>query len=322
MVAPLNPQQELGPHRPRRISPTCAMAARQWEQKSSSACARAAADVGRRRFAAPPGRFSNPVAAPDPLAKDTGLAWMSPFFYIVVGGIAMSALALTGAVTLLLRDETLARLIRPLVAFSAGSLLGGAFFHMMPEAITPQSGPVRPFAWLMLGFGVFFALEQFLHWHHCHRAEADCRQPLTYLVLIGDAVHNFVGGLAVAGAFMVDVRVGVAAWLAAAAHEVPQELGDFGVLVHGGLSKGKALLFNLLSASTFLLGGLVTYALSFRIDTAFLLPFAAGNFIYIAASDLVPQVNRHHRLSHNVIHFVAFAGGASFLLLTKLAFES
>jgi zinc and cadmium transporter len=105
-----------------------------------------------------------------------------------------------------------------------------------------------------VGFLIFFGLEQFLHWHHCHRAFAECKQPLTYLILIGDGLHNFLGGLSIAGVFIVDIRLGVAAWLAAAAHEVPQELGDFGVLVHGGWKKRTALLFNLLSGLTFLVG--------------------------------------------------------------------
>jgi zinc and cadmium transporter len=106
-------------------------------------------------------------------------------------------------------------------------------------------------------------------------------------------------------------------WLAAVAHEIPQELGDFGVLIHGGWSKFSALAFNVLSASTFLLGGLIAYTLSFNFDIAFLVPFAAGNFIYIGATDLVPEVNKHTRVKNNLIHFVSFLGGISIILLTK-----
>lgn len=124
-----------------------------------------------------------------------------------------------------------------------------------------------------------------MHWHHCHRAFADCKKPLTYLILIGDGLHNFLGGLAIAGVFLMDHRLGIAAWLAAAAHEVPQELGDFGVLVHGGWDKRKALLFNLLSGLTFPLGGVVAYAASRELDVRWLVPLAAGNFLYIGASD-------------------------------------
>jgi zinc and cadmium transporter len=165
-----------------------------------------------------------------------------------------------------------------------------------------------------IGFTLFFGLEQLLRWHHCHRPPSRHRRPVTYLVLLADGVHNFIGGLAVAGAFLVDIRLGALTWLAAAAHEIPQELGDFGVLVHGGWSAKKALLYNLFSALTFPLGGLAAYAASRAIDVGFLLPFAAGNFLYIGASDLVPEVNRHERFGVNLVHFGAFALGALTIL--------
>jgi zinc and cadmium transporter len=241
--------------------------------------------------------------------------------WIVGGGVLMSAVALVGSVTLVLDERTLARIILPLVAFAAGSLLGGALFHMIPASIAAGSGAVDPYVWVAAGFLVFFGLEQFLHWHHCHRASSECKKPLTYLILIGDGLHNFLGGLAIAGSFLIDVRIGISAWLAAVAHEVPQELGDFGVLLHGGWTKGQALLFNVLSASTFLLGGLLAWAVSFRVDVTFLVPFAAGNFIYIAASDLVPEVNKHRELHTNVIHFAAFVAGLGLLLLIRRTVE-
>ena len=231
----------------------------------------------------------------------------------------MSLVALVGSATLLLRPETLDRIVKPLVAFAAGSLLGGAFFHMLP-AVTEEGLPTADASlWMMMGFTLFLALEQFLHWHHCHRASAECKKPLTYLILLGDGLHNFLGGVGVAGVFLLDVRLGVGAWLAAAAHEVPQELGDFGVLIHGGWKKGQALLFNLLSGLTFLVGNLVAYAASATIDVTALVPFAAGNFIYIGASDLVPEVNKHHRVSVNLVNFSSFAAGLALLWAIRLA---
>lgn len=244
---------------------------------------------------------------------------MDPFWWILSGGVLMSAIALVGSVTLLLDAATLDRVIKPLVAFAAGSLLGGAFFHMLPAAIGNAEDDARVFLWTLLGFAVFFALEQFLHWHHCHRAASDCRKPLTYLILLGDGLHNFLGGLGVAGVFLIDVRLGVAAWLAAAAHEVPQELGDFGVLLHGGWQRGTALLLNLLSGLTFLVGGLVAYAVSTRVGVDFLVPFAAGNFIYIGASDLVPEVNKHRDIGANLVHFGAFVAGIALLWAIRVA---
>jgi zinc and cadmium transporter len=141
------------------------------------------------------------------------------------------------------------------------------------------------------------------------------------MILIADGLHNFIGGLAIAGSFLVSTEVGVITWVAAAAHEIPQELGDFGILVHGGWDKYQALLVNFVSAVMILPGALITYFVSSEIDTTFLLPFAAGNFIYIAASDLIPEVKHEKRLWKNLIHFAAFAGGVLTILVTKWILE-
>lgn len=226
----------------------------------------------------------------------------------------MSAIALVGGVTLWLRETTLGKLLLPLVALSAGAMLGGALFHMLPAATERLEGEVTPYVWAALGFTAFFCLEQFLHWHHCHRTTSEHKRPVTYLLLTADGLHNFVGGLAVGAAFMVDIQLGITTWLAAAAHELPQELGDFGALVHGGYTPRKALAYNFLSALPFLLGGLVAYATSRSLDVAFLVAFAAGNFIYIAAVDLVPEINKHHRAPIAALHFGCFVGGLGILL--------
>ena len=247
---------------------------------------------------------------------------MNTLAWIVGSSLLMSAIALVGSITLILKEETLQRILLPLVAFAAGSLIGGAFFHMIPAAIAHAGNTTSVYVWILAGFSAFFAMEQLFHWHHCHRAEASCKKPLTYLILIGDGLHNFIGGLAIAGTFIVDIRLGIMAWLAAAAHEIPQELGDFGVLVHGGWEKRKALVFNVLSALTFLLGGLLAYAASFNLDIAFLIPFAAGNFLYIGASDLVPEVKTHKQLGVNLANFLSFAFGIALMLAIKLGLES
>lgn len=240
------------------------------------------------------------------------LAW------ILSGGVLMTGISLVGSLTLLLKEETLRRIILPLVAFAAGSLIGGALFHMLPASLAGGGEGVGVYVWVAAGFCLFFMIEQLLHYHHCHRASAACKKPLTYLILLGDGLHNLLGGVAVAATFLIDIRLGVATWLAAAAHEVPQELGDFGVLLHGGWSRGNALLYNALSGATFLLGGLLAYFASARIDVAPLVPFAAGNFLYIGASDLVPEVNRHRDARTNVILFFSFAGGLGVLLAIRL----
>lgn len=201
----------------------------------------------------------------------------------------MSALALVGSLTLVMPERTLERLLLPLVAFAAGSLLGGALFHMLPGSISVLGNRTAVFVWLAAGFVTFFMLEQLLDWHHCHRAVSQ-HKPIGYLILLADAAHNFIGGLAVGGAFVIDVRLGMVTWLVAAAHEIPQELGDFGILVHSGWRPGSALLYNLGSGVTFLLGSLIAYALSGAANVGLLVPFAAGNFVYIAAADLLPQI--------------------------------
>jgi zinc and cadmium transporter len=239
----------------------------------------------------------------------------------------MSALALVGGVTVLLSESALRRLILPLVAFAAGSLLGGALFHMLPTAVDELGNELSVYVWLAAGFGVFFVLEQFLHWHHCHRPVSE-HAPLGYLILLADGVHNLLGGLAVGGAFLINLRVGLVTWLVAAAHEVPQELGDFGILVHSGWKRKSALAYNFASAVTFLAGALVAYALAGAVDVAVLIPFAAGNFLYIAAADLVPQITspvvcgapaeRRLVLRDKLEQSLAFALGLAVLLVSAL----
>lgn len=242
--------------------------------------------------------------------------------WIIGSGLGMSLLALVGGFSLFLSDESLHKIILPLVAFSAGSLLGGAFFHLIPMATTLSEDAEHAYLFVMLGFALFFALEQFLHWHHCHRSEcgdatANQKKPLGYLILVGDGIHNLLGGLAVGSAFLIDIRLGIATWLAAAMHEIPQEMGDFGALIHSGWSKAQALGLNLLSSTTFLVGGIIAYLASGTFNLNFLIPLAAGNFIYIAASDLVPEVNRHYGLKLNLLHFGAFMLGVMLLFFVR-----
>jgi len=239
------------------------------------------------------------------------LAW------IVLSGLLMASIALVGAVTLLLPERTFRALVLPLVALSAGCLVGGALFHLLPEAIHAVEG-IGPFVWAVAGFATLFVLEQFLHWHHCHRPTSEHHAPLGWFILVADGLHNFVGGLACAGAFLVDVRLGIVTWLVEAAHEVPQELGDFGILIHAGWSRRRALLTNLLSGLTYVVGGLVAWAASRTVDVSFLMAFGAGNFLYIAAADLIPEIKHEPQGRRAVVHFLAFAGGTLLLLGLRL----
>lgn len=241
---------------------------------------------------------------------------MSTLAWIIVSGLAMSAIALVGSVTLLLSEQTLRRVLLPLVALAAGTLLGGAFFHMIPAAVHAMGNHLPVYLWVVAGFTGFLAVEQLLNWHHCHAVPCEHEtRPLTWLILVADGVHNFIGGLAVGSAFILDTHLGISAWIAAAAHEVPQELGDFGILVHGGWGARKALLFNLLSALTFLLGGLVAWLASGQVDVTVLIPFAAGNFIYIAAADLIPEIKSDQGLGRSAVHIFSFLAGLGLLLM-------
>jgi len=247
---------------------------------------------------------------------------MSDFLAIMGGSILMSLIALVGAITLLLSPHRLEQLLLPLVALAAGSLIGGALFHMIPEGFVAMP-PRQAGFWLGTGFTVFLALEIVLHWHHSHRNRsragqfAHHREPLAPLILLGDALHNFICGVGIASTYLIDPASGVAAWLAAAAHEIPQELGDFGVLLHSGWSRRRALTWNLISALTFPLGALLAWRFQAVLPLAPLVLLAAGNFLYIAASDLVPDIKSQDSLLKAVSSFAWFAAGL--LLLWLLA---
>jgi zinc and cadmium transporter len=167
--------------------------------------------------------------------------------------------------------------------------------------------------WVAVGFTVFLALDQLLEWHHCHRPPSEHIRPLGPLLLVADGAHNLLGGLAIGAIFMVDVRAGVAAWTAAALHEIPQEIGDFGAIVHAGYSRKRALFYNFLSALTFPLGAVIAYTLGQAIDVSVLIALGAGNFLYIAGADLIPEVKRSEQLRETLIRFVFFVLGAALL---------
>ena len=249
---------------------------------------------------------------------------MSGLFPILLGSVVMSMVALVGGMTLVLPPRRLQQLLAPLVSLAAGSLLGGALFHMLPESF-PELHPLHAGEWIAAGFSTFLALEQFLHWHHSHRQHNHnswpsrnnelSNEPLALLILLGDGLHNFIGGLGIASTYLINPPAGVAAWLAAVAHEIPQELGDFGVLVHSGWRPRKALFWNLISAFTFPVGALLAWWLRDLISLAPLVLFAAGNFVYIAASDLVPEIKHTAHLGHALQSFACFAAGLLFMLV-------
>ncbi|MBT4334698.1 ZIP family metal transporter [archaeon] len=242
---------------------------------------------------------------------------MNELFNILLATIIVSLISFVGAFTLAMRVRDLKKYILVLVALSAGALMGGAFLHLIPASIKTLSVDVI-FLYVLVGFSLFFMIEKVLHWRHCHKHNCKVHS-FAYMNLVGDGVHNFIDGLIIAASFMVDVQVGMVSTLAIILHEVPQEIGDFGVLLHGGFSKVRALFLNFLSALTAILGGFVGYLLSNIVEsfTAFLLPFAAGGFIYIAASDLIPELRKETGMKKAMVNFLIFLIGIFLMYLVK-----
>jgi zinc and cadmium transporter len=240
-----------------------------------------------------------------------------PLAWSLIGTFIVSLISLAGVFTLGLKGKLLEKILFGLVGFSAGALIGGAFLHLIPEAL--ELGPSIPvFYCLILGIILFFVMERYFHWRHCH--EEDCKvHPFTYLNLFGDGIHNFIDGMVIAVSFTASVKLGIATTVAIILHEIPQELGDFGVLVYGGFSKQKALLCNFLSALTAMFGALIGYLLADYIGglSRFILPLTAGGFIYIAASDLIPQLHKEKDLRRSNLAFLAFLMGIAFMALAK-----
>lgn len=222
---------------------------------------------------------------------------MSTLGYILLFTFLGSIGALIGGLVLISKEDFAKKISHFLAAFAAGTLLGAAFFDLLPEASHEgEELGINIFSWTLAGIIFFFMLERFIHWfhhhdeHHKHEVEPQTTVPL---IVISDTVHNFVDGVVIAATFMVNVPLGIVTALAVAAHEIPQEIGDFGLLLHKGLSRKTVILINILSASIAIGGALLTYALgdTLRNYIPALLALTAGFFIYIATSDLIPEIN-------------------------------
>jgi zinc and cadmium transporter len=246
---------------------------------------------------------------------------MTTFFWIVLSTFFISLISFVGVLILFLKERLLNKILFFLVAFSAGALIGGAFLHLIPEAIekTKEGSIFRIFLYLIFGFCLFFVLEHFIKWHHHHATRHPDIMPFSYLILVSDGLHNFIDGLIIAGSFLVNPAMGLVTSLAVALHEIPQEIGDFAVLIYGGIKKKRALFLNFASATLAILGGLVGFFLlrGMGEGTLLLLPFTAGGFIYISASDLIPQVKGTKEFQKSVIYFLVFLTGIVIMALMK-----
>ncbi len=236
---------------------------------------------------------------------------------IFVATLVVSLISLIG-IAFSLREQWLNKALSSLVAIAAGALMGAAFLHLIPEAIEQKGNLPNIFIYLLIGFLFFFILEQLLHWHHQHGTGQKV-EPFSYLILVGDSVHNFFDGLAIAASFMINFPAGIITTLAVALHEIPQEFGDFAVLIYGGFSRKQALLFNFLSGITAIAGGIIGY-FAFSLMQAsipYLMLFVSGGFIYIAAADLIPSIKHGAGLRQTIITLAAFSAGIILMLVMK-----
>lgn len=240
-------------------------------------------------------------------------------FLIMASCFLISFIAFVGVFSLMVKDEILDKILMCLVGFAAGALLGGAFLHLIPETVE-KSTSINVFLALSFGFFLFFVLEKLI-WRHCHNGKCTVH-PFAYLNLVGDGVHNFIDGLVIAASFLNSIQLGIITSLAVAFHEIPQEMGDFGVLIYGGFKKSRALMLNFCIALTAIGGGVAGYFLSSHVleSKVFILPFTAGGFIYIAASDLVPELHKEINPKRSLISFFFLLLGFIFMLLAKLCF--
>jgi len=236
---------------------------------------------------------------------------------IIISTLFVSLLSLVGIFTLFLREKILDKILILLVSLSAGVLIGSAFLHLIPESLN-KSPADNVFLFTLIGFIFFFLIEKILHWRHCHEGHCPVHM-FAYLNLLGDSIHNLIDGLIIAASFIVSIPLGIITTLAVALHEIPQEIGDFGVLIYGGFKKGKALFFNFITAATAILGGILGYYLSSSIENlvTFLLPIAAGGFIYIAGSDLIPEIKKELDLKKSLLNFLFFIIGILIMFLFK-----
>lgn len=240
--------------------------------------------------------------------------------YAFASVLLVSLFSLVGILVLFLKGRAFDYSVILLVSFSSGSLFGDAFIHLLPETVAASGFTVEVSLFTLCGIAASFFVEKIIHWRHVHGPSDAHVESFAYMNLLGDAAHNFIDGVVIGAAYMVNVRVGIATTIAVLLHEIPQEMSDFGVLVHGGFSRRKALLYNFATAAIAVAG---TFLAVLLIDVAeevrsFLVPFAAGGFIYIAGADLIPQLHKETGVRLSLLQLVFFVGGIMVMLALAL----
>jgi len=242
------------------------------------------------------------------------------WLFSLVSVFIISLTSFVGVFFLSFKKETLQKILFFLVSFAAGGMLGGDFFHLLPEAIEDLGHGLNFSLAILAGILAFFVLEKFIAWRHCHIPTSEEHpHPVVFMNLIGDAFHNFLDGVVVAASFMTNFSLGLATSLATIFHEIPQEIGDFGVLIHGGFTHKKALLLNFASALTAVLGAVLTLFVGMKVVvlSKLIIPFTAGTFIYIAGSDLIPELHKETQLWKSTIQLMGLILGLFLMFILK-----
>ncbi|MCA1840983.1 MAG: ZIP family metal transporter [Actinobacteria bacterium] len=247
----------------------------------------------------------------------TGHIWV----LVLSSVVAESLLAHVVLLGLVLRPRLLQRGLLALISFAAGALLGDAFLHLIPQiSKSPGGFNLTASFSLLAGVVAFFILEKVLHWHHSHVPAEEVLHPVAVTNLIGDFLHNFIDGAIIAGSFLVSTRLGVATVIAVALHEIPQEMGDFSILVHAGLSPWRAFFLNSMTALTALAGAAAALLIAGKVPgiDSVLVPLTAGGFVYIASTDLLPELHKEPEARKSLIQLVSLVAGVAVMALLLL----
>jgi len=243
------------------------------------------------------------------------------WLYSIISVILVSLISLIGVFTLSFKKKRLEKILTFMVSFAVGGLLGDAFLHLLPESFLKLGANTTTSLFILLGILIFFILEKFLRWQHCHVPLSEEHQhPLVAVNLVGDTVHNLIDGMVIGASFLVGIPIGVATTLAVILHEIPQEIGDFGTFLYWGVSVKKALIFNFLSATSAILGAVISLFLGPRIGgfNLALLPITAGGFLYIAGSDLIPELQHDVKISTSFWQLILIFSGIGIMFLLTL----
>jgi len=248
-------------------------------------------------------------------------------FQIIIATIIVSLISLVGVFAVYRKKSNYKPIIKMIISLAAGSLLAISFLDLLPESLDRYSNPHTIMTVTLLSFLAFFLLEKFWHWHHCrcihddgHYHDREDKRSLLYTNLIGDGIHNFTDGFLIASAFMLNFHLGIITTFAVILHEIPQEISDFGILLYGGLTRSNAILFNLLTALTAIVGGVSSYLFgqSFQEYLPLMTAFAAGNFIYLASADLIPELQNEKSPNKVWQHTLSLMMGVIIIFLLKV----